>query len=293
MSRFRVRATLLGALALPAVAITAGPAVAAPAAPSGVDIIITGGNADAELECGSSVAADEAASRYHVPIQRSHCTSNAQAGDALLHNVKITIGAAVRDAAPGNRLLTDLVRGPAAGVAAASCHDHGGAPGQINICTAQATGGHLRVTDSVLTRVDASGRVSSRAVHDLVLPVDAAVAGDRSAASRVHGGSDGTADAGCRNIRSDALNQEDDCVGQSTGGALVLSRVNVVLTHGDGRAETRNDINVRISGGRARAYIGCFNVTDRSAHVVQLNVCKAVSDGGDAILDHVEIVVGS
>jgi hypothetical protein len=43
----------------------------------------------------------------------------------------------------------------------------------------------------------------------------------------------------------------------------------------------------RFEGGSANANMYCFNVTDGSGQVVQVNICDADAEGGDATLRNI------
>jgi hypothetical protein len=271
--------TRVGARAVAPVVLAAGllTAVAGSAAASGdaaasnADIRIIGGNAASAVVCGNVASAQALARQRHLVIQRSHCTATASGGNVTLENVDIYVSRSAQARNRGNALLAALMANRAE-AATDSCSGHRSPSTQINRCWAVAHGGRLVVRNVTAVNQRSDGRITSRSVASMVLP-----------------DGDGGADAACTNVVSDPLAQRDDCTGVGQGADWSLHGVDVDVHQPDGSTSRRYGIDVVIQGGTATAGIYCFNVTDGSGHVVQVNVCSANADGGDATLRNVTI----
>ena len=287
----------LGVIAMAAIPVFAGgvpAATAAPAATTAVsgsatsavgstgplfasngDIRLVGGAGSGQVVCGNVADAQTLARQRGIPIQRSNCTANGTGGTVTLNHVDITISAAARARSRGNAMLAGLASGAAPGYALATCGggNHGRSSAiQLNQCLAIGRGGRVQFDNLNVVDQQASGKVSARSFGSVVLPTD-----------------NGDANANCTNRNSDQLARRDDCVGTGTGGTLNLRGVDVTLHNSDGTVTTRHNINVLVQGGNASADVYCFNVTDGSARVVQINICRANAQGGDARLNDVTV----
>jgi hypothetical protein len=260
-----------------AVSVTLGArlSTAAPAAASGADIRIVGGNASSAMVCGNVAAARDLARQRGIAIQRTKCTARATAGNVALENVDIYVRRAAPVSSNDDAVLAAFGTNEAPGVAQANCNDHRpGARGgtQLNKCWAIARGGRLFLQNVKLVNHYSDGSISSRSVDGMALPAG-----------------DGIADAFCANIVSDPLNQRDDCGGTGAGAAWSMRGVDVVIHNPDGTSSTRRGITVEVRGGNADATIHCFNVTDGKGRVIQINICNADVHGGEATLRNVTI----
>ncbi|GAA2515230.1 hypothetical protein GCM10010201_09380 [Pilimelia columellifera subsp. columellifera] len=245
--------------------ITAGTAAVAQAADANIRIV--GGNGAAEVVCGNVAVAQQLANKRRIPMQANRCTANSAGGSVELANVEIYVKAAARAANQGNRVLAAL-DAAAAGTANDQCARYRASNQQSNRCLAEGHSGNTNLSGVTHVYRDAQGSVKRRTLDDLVLGASSLPAPT----------------AACRNVVTDAVNQQDDCV--STGGAPSWS-----LTGVDARVggALRQNINIEIRGGSARSYIYCFNYTDGTGKVRQLNVCDARARAGDITLRNVVI----
>jgi hypothetical protein len=276
-----------GILAIATLAVTAGLLAGTPsgAAASGdANIVIRGGDALSQIVCGNVAAAQTLANQRHIVLQRSHCAAAATGGSVTLENVDIYVSRSAAARNRGNPVLAALTGGvPTHGTMtadAANCTDGRPPPPgnvQVNNCWAVAHGGRLVMRNVHSVNRSSDGRTTVRSVAALTLPIRAVSDGD------------GGASAYCHNIVTDPLSQRDDCAGVGGAAGWSLRGVDVVLHNPDGSTSTRHGINIDISGGQATANIYCFNVTDGSGRVVQINVCSANAQGGDATLHNVTI----
>ena len=248
---------------------------ARPVLSSAGDIRLIGGTGSGKVVCGNVADAQNLARQHGLAIQRANCTANATGGTVTLNHVDITITRAARALSRGNAMLAALASGGTPGYAVATCgghrDSHAATSVQINECVATGRGGRVQFNNlNVVNQV--GGKVSARTISSVALPTDS-----------------GDADANCTNRNSDELARRDDCVGSGTGGSLNLRGVDVTLHNADGSTTTRRGINVVVQGGSANADVYCFNVTDGSGHVVQINRCRANAQGGDARLNDVTV----
>jgi hypothetical protein len=253
----------------------AGLCVPASAAPGDVDILITGGDASSAMVCGNVAAAQDLARQRGIAIQRTRCTARAAAGNVALENVEIYVRAAVPASSRDNASLAAFGTDRTPGVAQSNCSEHRPPtpPGtQLNKCWAIAHGGRLVLQNVKVVKHHSDGSTSSRSVPDMAVPTG-----------------DGSTDAVCANVVSDPLNQQDDCAGAGTGATWSMHGVDVVVHNPDGSSSTRRGITVQVRGGDANANIFCFNVTDGKGRVIQINICNADVQGGDATLRNVTI----
>ncbi len=100
-------------------------------------------------------------------------------------------------------------------------------------------------------------------------------------------GTDGGAAAKCWNVTSDKLNQRDDCSTFGGGAEWSLNNVDVKGYNGGG---LQKNVNVSVKGGDANNYVLCFNTTDGSGKVKQINICSAEGKGGDVTLSNIKII---
>lgn len=275
LPRLRV---VVAALALaPSLGVALAASTAVPGAAADADINLIGGAGTSAVVCGNVAEAQQLAQQRHLTLQRSRCTADANGGDVALRDVEIFLP---RGGGGGdNNTLARLAGGggPAA-VAADTCAAHrpaGASAGgrQLNECSSIGHGGRTLLDNVTLVNHLAGGGTTSRSVGRL------AVALPQS----------GTAAAACRNIVSDPLKQRDDCDGSGTGASWNLRGVDVISHNGDGSTSTRRGVNVTVRGGDATASTYCFNVTDGSSRVVQINICRANANAGDASLSNVTI----
>jgi hypothetical protein len=257
----------------------AGLCVAAPAAAGDADIRIIGGDASSAIVCGNVAAAQDLARRHGIAIQRTKCTARATAGNVALENVDIYVHSAAQVSSRDNTSLAAFATNEAAGVAQSNCNDHRppAPPGiQLNKCWAIAHSGRLVLKNVKLVNHHSDGSASSQSVAYMAVPT-----------------SDGSADTVCANIVSDPLNQQDDCTAAGTGATWSMRGVDVVVHNPDGTSSTRRGITVEVRGGDASGSIYCFNVTDGKGRVIQINICSADVQGGDATLSNVTIHTSS
>jgi len=256
----------VGILLTTAIATVAGglPAYAA----AGADIRIAGGDSRAATVCGNEASGLDFARQNGIPIQRNDCTATATGGTATLSDVVISISDAAMRRSPGAEALESLR--PGNSPAAIETCDPGRAriPGvvQLNMCRATARNGRLRLEN--VTMVDGPSR---RRIARLAIPM-----GDEPTAE-------------CVNRVAQRLRQRDDCSGTTNRTLFDLRGVDVTSS---GSSSPRRNINITVQGGRADASIYCFNVTDGSGNVVQVNKCNAEGFGGDVVLRNVTILTG-
>jgi hypothetical protein len=254
------------------------PAAHAAITPQDTDIRVIGGAANAAIICGNIASADDLGRRRGIPVQKSKCTAKAVGGSVLLENVDIIVAQGALAAHANDPVLAALGVVPqVAGVAQDNCNLHQRPPGpgvQLNKCLALAHGGRLNLNGVSLVSHQPDGTVSTRTVDNQTVVVPLA---------------DGGASAACSNIVSDPLEQRDDCTGVGGGAAWSMSGVDAVIHNANGTTTTRHGITVEVRGGAARSDIFCFNITDGQGRVIQVNVCKADSQGGDATLRNVTI----
>jgi hypothetical protein len=270
----RAAAPVLLAAGLLTAAASSAAASGVVAASSDADIRILGGHASSGVVCGNVASAEALARQRHVALQRSHCTATASGGSVTLNNVDIYVSQSARARNRGNTLLAALAVNRA-GTATDACSEHQPPPAgsrQLNRCWAVAHGGRLVVRNVDYVDHRGDGTTISHSVASMVLS-----------------DGDGGAEAGCANIVSDPLSQRDDCAAVGRGAGWSLRDVDVDVHESDGSTSRRHGIDVEIRGGAATADIYCFNVTDGSGHVVQINVCNANANGGDATLRNVTI----
>lgn len=271
----RIRAGLVaGAVTVLATGLSVAAADSA-AATSAADIRIIGGNANSEVVCGNVAVAQDLAQQRHILLQRNNCSATSNGGNVTLDNVDIYVSRSAVARSRSNALLVALAADRDSAADAATCADHRPSPPgsvQLNRCWAVAHGGRLVLHNTRLVNHRSDGRTTSRTVANMAL-------------SNGHG----SASASCANIVSHPLSQRDDCTAGGNGADWSLRGVDVVIHNPDGGTTTRRGINVEVRGGRATAGIYCFNITDGSGRVVQINVCSANAQGGDATLRNVTI----
>lgn len=277
------RAALTSAGMALALVLTGTPANAAivVGATASTDLKIVGGDAAAAIVCGNVAAADDLAQQRHIVVQHSKCTAKAVGGSVVMENVDIYLSAASLALNRDNAVLSAIGVTAAPGVATDNCDGHrpSPAPGtQLNKCWAISHGGRLTLDNVTAVSQRSDGVVTTRTVTTAVT---------------VATSSSGSADAQCRNVATDPVNQQDDCLGSGVGASWSMKKVDVVVHNADGTSTTRRGVNVEVRGGNADAYVYCFNVTDGSGHVVQVNVCSATADGGDATLRNVTVHASS
>jgi hypothetical protein len=268
-----------GAAAATAIGILAAAAPAG-AAGAAADLRVIGGAASSATVCGNVAAAQDLAKQRGMALQKSNCTAQATGGSVTLENVDIYVSAAALARNRDNPVLVALA-GPAPGVAQDKCEHHRPNPGpgkQINKCWGVAKGGKVTLDNVTHVNRQADGSTVTRTIVQASIPAAAAPPGDGGSASAV-----------CRNVLNHPLNQRDDCTGSAGGGNWSMHGVDAVIRHQDGTTSTRRGITVEVRGGAATAAIHCFNVTDGSGHVIQINVCNADAQGGNARLRNVTI----
>jgi len=238
------------------------------------DLRIIGGDANSAVVCGNVAAAVDLAHQRGIAIQKSRCTAGAAGGSVTLQNVDIYVSGAALVHNHDNPVLAALTTGTTPGVVTDDCNNHRPAPGpgkQLNKCWSVARGGKVKLNNVTLVDQRADGRTVTRTIQDGSVPP----------------GDGGSAAASCVNIVNDPLNQRDDCTGSGAGGAWSMRGVDVVIHNPDGSTSTRRGITVEVRGGTANASTYCFNVTDGSGHVVQINICNADTQGGEATLRNI------
>lgn len=258
---------IIGTLAAAAIVLV-GPV---PASAADADIRLTGGDANAAIVCGNVAVAQQLAKSRSIPIQRSRCTASATAGSVTLENVDIKVSAAAMAANRDNPLFA-LLSLPT--IAEDRCENY--RPNlingiQINQCWAIARGGRVSLDNVTSISTAADGSLISRYI----------------AAASVPAGSSGAAQARCTNVLNDPLNQRDDCTASGGGAVWNMRGVDVVVRNPNGTTSTRRGVTVELRGGAATANMYCFNVTDGSGKVAQINICNADAKGGDAVLRNV------
>ncbi|MCM3882249.1 hypothetical protein [Frankia sp. R82] len=271
----RLRAVLAAAVLVPLLSVAVVGATAVPSSAADADINIVGGAATSAVVCGNIAEAQTLAVQRHITLQRSRCTANAAGGDVALRDAEIFLpraGGGGDDAA-----LARVVGNGSATTAADTCAQHrlvaSPGNGQINECSATGRGGQPLLDHVTLVSHRSDGTTSSRVIGSLAVALPQT----------------GGAGALCDNVNSNPAKQQDDCDGNGAGGGWNLQDVDVVTHSADGTSSTRRGINVTVRGGGAKASIYCFNVVDGQTRVVQVNVCKAAAQGGDATLSNVTI----
>jgi len=255
--------TLVGGSARPTVA-----------AASDTDLRVIGGNASSAIVCGNVAAAQDLARQRGIVLQKNNCTAKAAGGAVTLQNVDIYVSGAARILNRDNPVLAALAAATPPGVAQDKCENHRPGPGpgkQINKCWALARGGKVKLNNVKLVDQQRDGSTITRTIDNAAVPP----------------GDGGSASAICTNVVNDSLNQRDDCTGSGAGGAWTMRGVDVVVHNPDGTTSTRGGITVEVRGGSANANMYCFNVTDGSGQVVQVNICDADAQGGDATLRNI------
>ncbi|CAO5255065.1 hypothetical protein [Frankia sp. AgKG'84/4] len=275
----RLRAVMAAAALAPLLSVAFIGVTAAASSAADADINIVGGAADSSVVCGNVAEAQTLAARQHLTLQRSRCNAKADGGSVNLHDVEITLP---RSGGNGDDdVLARMVGGATASVAVDTCARHrlaassGGR--QLNECSSNGHGGQPRLDNVTLVSHRGDGSTSSRKIGSL------AVALPQS----------GGAGAECHNVNSDPGKLQDNCDGSGVGGVWNLHNVDVVSRNADGTSSTRHGINVVVRGGDAKASIYCFNVVDGANRVVQVNICKAAAQAGDATLSNVTVHVYS
>jgi hypothetical protein len=274
MTRLR-RRVLRAAMLLTATAAPLLAGLPAAASAAAADITILGGNASAATECGNEASGLALARQLGIPSQRSDCTSSAAGGTATLSDVRIFVSSAARRRSPAAALFDSLTPGNAP-LAARICDPRRAhIPGvvQLNLCRGTARGGRFTFDNVTLVDDQAAGGARTRHLGLLSVPGNSAP------------------QASCVDLVAKPLQQRDDCTGQSDGPSLALNGVDVTSLGSGG--DTRHNINVVIRGGRAVATVYCFNVTDGSGAVVQVNNCSAQGTAGDVVLRNVTIELGA
>lgn len=245
------------------------------AAAADADLRIIGGNAASYVVCGNVASAKDLADQRRVAIQRSNCTAKATGGSVTLQNVDIYVSSTARVLNRGNAVLAAVQAAPVApGVATDRCEHHQPSPGpgkQLNKCWSLGRGGRVHLNNVRTVNQLADGRTVTRTIAAAVVPA----------------GTGGSAAAACANVVNHPQNQRDDCTGSGAGGSWSMRGVDVVIRNADGTVSTRRGITVEVRGGTATAGTYCFNVVDGSNRVIQINVCDAASQGGDATLRNV------
>jgi len=251
-------------------------AVVAPATPAAADadLRILGGNASAAVVCGNVAAASDLAHQRGIPIQRNNCSAKGTGGDVTLQDVDIFVSSSAAALNRGNPVLAALAAATPPDIAQDKCDNHRPGPGpgkQLNKCFTLARSGVVKLNNVTQVVRHSDGRTTTRTIESAALPP----------------GNSGTASAVCTNVVNDPLNQRDDCNGNATGGFWTMRGVDVVEHHPDGSTSTRHRVTVDVRGGTANANVFCFNVTDGSGRVIQINVCDSNAKGGDATLHNV------
>jgi hypothetical protein len=258
--------------------LVGGASTTASAAAGSISII--GGDATASVVCGNVAAAKDLATRRGIALQKSDCTANSAGGDVTLRNVDIFISRAARSASPMNAALADLASGASqARVVTDVCKPIKSSPSkttqvvQRNICWGKGSGGRAEVKGAVVGVVQhADGTVTRRTFSAASLPHDP-----------------GSATAKCANVVAQPEHQQDNCTSSGGGASFLLRNVTVVEHRPDGSSQTRPNIDVTVRGGKATSDTYCFNVTDGSGRVVQINHCTGTATGGDVTLSDVTI----
>jgi hypothetical protein len=262
------------AVAIAAMLAASSPAAANSVMPADTDLTITGGDASAAIVCGNVAVAQDLARQRHIVLQRAKCTAAATGGSVALSNVDIFVSSSALALNRGNPLLAAFTAARPPGVAQDSCDNHRPGSGkQLNKCFALAHGGRLNL----------------RNVSQVVHGSDGVTTTQTIANASIQVADGGSADAACENVVSDPLDQRDDCTGDGGGADWSMRRVDVTIHNPDGSTSTRHGINVEVRGGSGTANVFCFNVTDGSGRVIQINICNANAQGGDATLQNVTI----
>lgn len=245
----------------------------APAKAADADLRVIGGSATSAIVCGNVAVAQDLARQRGIVIQKSKCSAKATGGSVTLKNVDIYASAA-QLSEPANPVLRALVGTAVVGVAEDTCQNHR-AGANLNECWALGRGGRLTLKKVTLVQHQAGGVTTTRTVDNAVVPLG-----------------DGSASARCTNVVNHPLNQRDDCSSTGVGASWSMTGVDAVIRNADGSTSTRRGITVEVKGGAATASVYCFNVTDGSGRVVQINICDGDARGGDATLQNVTIHTG-
>jgi hypothetical protein len=263
----RIGAVASGMLVL-AMAVTVAPA---PASADNTDIAIKGGDGNSTVVCGNVAAALSLAKKAGYKLQLNNCKANAAGGSVGLGGVEIFVS---QSAAKTNAsALASLDRAAArVGIAADKCENHRAkGTGQMTKCWATAKGGKVYLNNVTVQKGNIARTITSGVI-------------DRAGVPK---GTDGGASAKCWNVVSDKLNQRDDCSTFGGGAEWSLKNVDVKGYNGGG---LQKNVNVEVRGGDANNYVLCFNITDGSGKVKQINICSAEGKGGDVTLSNIKII---
>ncbi|MDR7273730.1 hypothetical protein [Catenuloplanes atrovinosus] len=262
--------TRLGAVATGVLALTLAVSVA-PASAADVDINIKGGDGDSTVVCGNVAAALSLAKKNGYKLQLNNCKANAAGGSVGLSNLEIFVS---QSAAKSNASALASLHRAAAGlsIAADKCENHRPkGTGQMTKCWATAKGGKVYLNNVTVQNGGVARTIASAVI-------------DRAGAPK---GTDGGASAKCWNVVSHKLDQRDDCTTFGGGALWGLKGVDVKGFNGEG---LRKNINIEVRGGDANNYVLCFNSTDGSGKVKQINICSAEGKGGDVTLNNIKII---
>jgi hypothetical protein len=238
---------------------SANPAAAA------TSLAITGGDSTAETVCGNVAVAQEYARRRGIRLQRNNCTALATGGSVTLSDVNIYLSASAASRAISeitqirSRQTRDL------------CDTNRRSPGrgfQINICSGTARSGTIALNNVTQVVHARDGQTSTRRI--------AAESGPPRNIPPIS--------ARCANVNAEGIDQQDDCTGDGSGASWAVRGVDVEHR---GSGVWQRGVDVVLRGGRAVATVRCFNTTDGSGRVFQINRCYAVAEGGTISLNNV------
>ncbi|MDP9796682.1 hypothetical protein J2S43_005194 [Catenuloplanes nepalensis] len=261
----RFGAVASGALAL-ALAVTAAPASAADA-----DIMLKGGDGNSTVVCGNVAAALSLAKKAGYKLQLNNCKANAAGGSVGLSNLEIFVSQSAAKTNASALAALDRAANITA-LAADKCENHRAKnTGQMTKCWATAKGGKVYLNNVTVQKGNVARTIAAGSLARTGVPK----------------GTNGGAGAKCWNVVSDKLNQRDDCNTFGGGAVWALKGVDVKGYNGEG---LRKNVSIEVRGGDANNYVLCFNTTDGSGKVKQINICSAEGKGGDVTLKNIKII---
>jgi hypothetical protein len=231
-------------------------------------IVITGGDSSADVVCGNVALAQQQAQRRGARLQRNNCTAQATGGNVTLSDVNIYLSSAA-----ASRAITELTDSRSRQTRA-NCDVAGRVPGggiQVNHCWGTARGGPIGLENVSQVTHGRDGRTTTRRI-----------ASESSPPRRAP-----QTQASCANVVAVGVDQRDDCTGRADGASWGVRGVDVERLGSDGSRTMQRGVDVILRGGTANASISCYNTTDSSGRVFQVNRCSAQADGGAVVLHNV------
>lgn len=247
----RVRAGLASAVAISALSVSAS----ALAGARTETVRFEGGDAYDEVQC-RNLAPD-------AHVQQNRCKATARGGHVALQDVDIHF--AGRAVAHVNGGAVDFVSvGGGDATAGAMCvNDSGGVSSakSVNACHARARGGSVVMRDVQVIVHRQNGTTTTRRGNVVAV-------GNRPAHANV----------GCSGLSASTPR----CDARAGGGSVEMRGVDLVEP-----GRTRRGVDVSVTGGDATAIVHCRNSAGSAK--VQINVCSATAEGGDAVMRNVRL----